>query len=665
MLASLMLLAPAAFAAKPPLPPHVPGEVLVQLRSGTGNLRRDAAIRSASGHIVENVMTRAMQDAHVPGLLRVATTLPIEDAIARLQRDPDVAFAEPNWLCWNEAISNDTYYANGNLWGMYSNDSPAAVGPANTTNAYGSQAEKAWAAGQTGSRSVYVGVVDEGMAFAHPDLAANAWTNPFDPVDGVDNDHNGYVDDIHGWDFLNGDNSVYDGPDDDHGTHVAGTIGGVGGNGAGVAGTCWSVTLVSAKFIGSNGGSVSAAVKAMDYITDLKTRHGLDVVATNNSWAGSGYSQALHNAVLRAAKQGILTIAAAGNSMANNDAVAIYPANLSTLQGTSTESPASYEAVIAVAAIDRYGALASFSNYGPTKVDLGAPGVAIVSTVPPTGYASWSGTSMATPHVTGAAALYKAANPGALASQVRDAILSSVTPTPSLAGKVATGGRLNVGGWLSGQAAIHDVAVESIGAPVSLAKGASATITVLVRNQGTVVDTTTVSMTDTPPAGGAAGSLTAPQSVTLAAGAASTLSFTWNTAPATIGTHVLRATASTVAGEIDVADNTRTVSSTVTTPSADPMAVYSINPSSISRDSYLSVTVTGQGFLPGAHLTFTNGAGDPPTAYAVVVAADGHSLTATVIPPDSLLSLTLPWDVVVTNPDGHSASLSAAFHVVP
>jgi len=573
-LASLVLLASPAFAAKEPLPPHVPGEVLVQLREGTGALQRDAALRKAAAHVLEHLETKAMKDARVPGILRVKTTMDIEDAIEELKRDPDVAYAEPNWICWNEATSNDTYYAGGSMWGMYGDDAPTAAGPSNTTNAYGSQAEEAWAAGQTGSRSVYVGLIDEGMAFSHPELAANAWTNPFDPVDGRDNDSNGYVDDIHGWDFLNGDNSVYDGTEDDHGTHVAGTIGGVGGNGAGVAGMCWNVTIVPAKFIGSNGGPVSAAIRAMDYITDLKTRHGLDVVATNNSWATGSYSQSLHDAVLRAAKQGILTIAAAGNSMADNDAGAIYPANLSTLQGTVTQSAASYDAVISVAAIDRYGALASFSSYGRTKVDLAAPGVAIVSTLPPANYGTYSGTSMATPHVTGAVALYKAGHPGALASEIRNAILATTTPTASLSGKVATGGRLNVGAWYSAPAAVHDVAVVSMSAPSSLTKGASGTIMVLARNQGTASETFTVSVTDTPPAGGAAGSLTAPISVTLGPGASRLLAFRWNTLTATTGSHVLRAAAGTVAGETDLADNARSVTSSVKASAALPLDAY-------------------------------------------------------------------------------------------
>ena len=149
----------------------------------------------------------------------------------------------------------------------------------------------------------------------HEDLAANIWTNPYDAADGVDNDGNGYVDDVRGWDFDgNSNNITFGGATDDHGTHVAGTIAGVGGNGKGVAGVCWSgVKLISGKFLGRSGGTTANAIKAVDYFTDLKTRHGLNIVATNNSWGGGGFSQALQDAIGRANTANILFIAAAGN----------------------------------------------------------------------------------------------------------------------------------------------------------------------------------------------------------------------------------------------------------------------------------------------------------------------------------------------------------------
>jgi len=218
---------------------------------------------------------------------------------------------------------------------------------------------------------------------------------------------------------------------DDHGTHVAGTIGAKGGNGIGVAGINWNVKMLGAKFLGSTGGTIANAVKAVNYFVDLK-KAGLPIVALNNSWGGGGYSQALFDAIQLANNADILFIAAAGNSSANNDISANYPSNYTNPN------------VIAVAAIDNAGALASFSSYGATTVDLGAPGVGIWSTVPNNTYASYSGTSMATPAVTGAAALLKSIQPTATAAQIKQALIEGTTATPSLTGKTLSGGRLDI-----------------------------------------------------------------------------------------------------------------------------------------------------------------------------------------------------------------------------
>jgi subtilisin family serine protease len=303
------------------------------------------------------------------------------------------------------------------------------------TGAFGIGAATAWQNDKTDCSSVYVGIIDEGVNFAHVDLAANAGNSPREAENGLDEDGNNYIDDVYGWDFVNNDKTVYDGgTEDQHGTHVAGTIGGVGGNGIGVAGVCWNVKLLSAKFLGPNGGSLSNAVKAVDYFTNLKKK-GLNIVATNNSWGGGGYSQALYDAIQRANVEGILFVAAAGNSAANNDNTASYPSNYNSAN------------VIAVASITSTGTLSSFSSYGATTVDIGAPGSGIYSTLPGNSYGSYSGTSMATPHVTGAVALYKALNPSATAAETKAAILAAAIQTPSLAGKVVTGGRLSVAGF--------------------------------------------------------------------------------------------------------------------------------------------------------------------------------------------------------------------------
>jgi subtilisin family serine protease len=286
---------------------------------------------------------------------------------------------------------------------------------------------------------VVVGIIDEGVMNTHEDLSANCWVNAHDPVNGVDDDGNGYVDDTWGWDFVNNDRTTFDGTGDDHATHVAGTIGAVGGNGIGVAGVNWNVKMISCKFLGSSGGTTANAIKALDYVTDMKTRQGLNIVATNNSWGGGGYSSLLYAAIDRANTANILFVAAAGNSSTNNDATANYPSNYTNPN------------VIAVAAIKSTGALSSFSCWGATMVDLGAPGEAIYSTIPvkgaghkiASGYASYSGTSMATPHVTGAVALYASTHAGDAAA-IKSAILGSTIPTSSLSGKCVTGGRLSV-----------------------------------------------------------------------------------------------------------------------------------------------------------------------------------------------------------------------------
>ncbi|MFN7677200.1 MAG: S8 family peptidase, partial [Cyanobacteriota bacterium] len=351
------------------------------------------------------------------------------------------------------------------LWGMYGDTSSPA-------NGFGSQAAEAWGRGYTGMANVVVGIIDEGVQISHPDLVNNLGSNPGEiSGNGIDDDGNGYVDDRYGWDFVSNDSSVYDGTADDHGTHVAGTIGGEGGNGMGVAGVSWDVSLLSGKFLGATGGTTANAVRAVDYFTDLKVRHGLNLVATNNSWGGGGYSQALYDAINRANNANIFFVAAAGNS------------------SSSTPSyPAAYDLpnVISVASIDSNGGLSSFSNYGSSWVDLGAPGGGIVSTLPGNTYGTYSGTSMATPHVTGALALMRSAQPTATLAQLKQALLESVTQTASLVGKTATGGRLDVNTAIS---RLNDLVAPNPGtptyavaAPASVNEGAALSFTITTTN---------------------------------------------------------------------------------------------------------------------------------------------------------------------------------------
>ena len=333
-----------------------------------------------------------------------------------------VAGIEPDFAIRPTAVPNDPSFTD--QWGLR-----------NTGQAGGSRggdiaAVAAWDV-TTGSRSVVVAVIDSGFDYTHPDLAANAWRNPGEvPGDGLDNDGNGFVDDVHGWDFANDDADPMD--DDGHGTHVAGTIGAVGDNGVGVTGVSWQVSIMGLKFLDAEGsGSISDAIAAISYATRMRREFGVNVVATNNSWGGADRSLALRAAIAEGGAAGILFVTAAGNDGVNGDRRANYPAN------------EDLDAVIAVTATNRSNRLPAFATYGPVHVDLAAPGAAIRSTVPGGGYATFSGTSMAAPHVTGTIALLATANPAASATAIRGAILSTTRPLAALTGKTVTGGLLD------------------------------------------------------------------------------------------------------------------------------------------------------------------------------------------------------------------------------
>lgn len=410
----------------------VPNEVILKFSAGSTESRRNSILNNISGSVLEHIHTNAMKRrGDKEGVYLVRTSLNAINAINKGKAEDGVEFVEPNFIYQHTAITDDTYFSNGSLWGM-----------GNTSSIYGSNAATAWAAGKTGSRAVYIGIIDEGVMNEHEDLIGNFAVNPFEVAgNGQDDDGNGLIDDVNGWDFAGNNNTIFDGATDDHGTHVAGTIGAIANNGKGVVGVNWNVSLLSAKFLGSRGGTTANAIKAVDYFTDLKNK-GLNIVATNNSWGGGGFSQALQDAIERANTANVLFIAAAGNSTINIDASASYPAAYPNAN------------IIAVAALNSNGTIASYSNYGATKVDIGAPGSGIWSTIPKSvkgkmtsAYASYNGTSMATPHVSGACALYASIYPGSTAAAIKNAILGSATPTSSLSGKTLTGGRLNVSGF--------------------------------------------------------------------------------------------------------------------------------------------------------------------------------------------------------------------------
>jgi serine protease len=369
----------------------------------------------------------------VPGLYKVnvGANLNVDSVLNAYNTRADVEYAQFDFRVQIAATPNDPRYSS--QWGL---NNIAQTGGLNDADI---DAPEAWNT-TTGSRSIIVGVIDTGIDYNHPDLAANIWRNTREIAgNGIDDDANGFRDDIRGWDFRNNDADPFD--DNAHGTHVAGIIGAVGNNGVGVTGVAWNVQLMPLKFLGADGsGSTSSAVSAINYAV----ANGAKIL--NNSWGGGGFSQALNDAVARARAAGVIFVAAAGNEANNNDTRPSYPANIAV------------DNVLSVAATDSSDRLASFSNFGATTVDIAAPGVGILSTTPNNTYSSFSGTSMATPFVAGAAALVWSANPSLTYSQVIGRLTSSVDVIPGLAGKVSTSGRLNVNRALSGSTPVDSTA---------------------------------------------------------------------------------------------------------------------------------------------------------------------------------------------------------------
>jgi serine protease len=355
----------------------------------------------------------------VPGLWEVTLDEGVEAAaaLAAYQADPNVLYAEFNFTVFVSLIPDDPEFPQ--LYGLHNTGQTGGTPDADI------DAPEAWDV-HTGTGNTIVAVIDTGVDYNHPDLAGNMWTNVGEQngTAGVDDDGNGYVDDIHGYDFVNNDGNPID--DHGHGTHVAGTIGAVGNNTVGVTGVIWNVQIMALKFLNSNGsGSLSAAISAVNYAV----ANGASI--SNNSWGGGPFIQSLYDAIQAAGVQDHLFVAAAGNSGINTDLSPAYPASYNLPN------------IISVAATNHADGLASFSNFGLVTVDLGAPGVGIRSTLPGGGYGNLSGTSMASPHVAGVAALVRDLNPTWTFQQVKDVILNTADPIAALQGKSVTGGRLN------------------------------------------------------------------------------------------------------------------------------------------------------------------------------------------------------------------------------
>jgi subtilisin family serine protease len=357
----------------------------------------------------------------------------VQSAVNVYKSNPDVMYAEPDYvislipdqrvpeptiynanLSQNVSIPNDSYFYN--QWSFHNTGQTGGTVDADI------DAPEAWALTNR-SDSVVVAVIDTGVLYNHSDLSSNIWKNPGEiPDNNIDDDGNGYVDDTRGWNFVNSTNDPID--DQEHGTHVSGIIGAEGNNGIGVAGVSWNVKIMPLKAFDQYGqGSTLDAIKAIDYAN----ANGASVIS--NSWGGPEYSQALKDAIDASPA---VVICAAGNGNGNdNDYYPVYPASFSSPN------------IISVAATDHNDTLAVFSNIGLSSVDLAAPGTSILSTYYLGNYVTMSGTSMATPHVSGVAALVKAANPSLSSAQIKNILLSTVDKKSSLSGKIASGGRLN------------------------------------------------------------------------------------------------------------------------------------------------------------------------------------------------------------------------------
>ncbi|MCC2677883.1 MAG: subtilase [Pseudobdellovibrio sp.] len=414
-LTTLTLSSVVAFAGAPKIE-SVPGEYVVRLKPNM--------MMSSSKQTLSN-MLGAYVKSTIPSQNIVVVKKPVfeiaSSAIATLKSNPMVEVAEPNLIYRINRLPNDPMLEQ--LWGLKNvgqKDPSGKVGVAGVDIG----AEQAWDI-TTGSDDMVVAIIDTGIDYNHPDLKDNMWTNAAEAAGqaGVDDDNNGVVDDIHGYNAINNSGDPMD--DQGHGSHCAGTIGARGDDGVGVAGVNWRVKMMAVKFLSASGsGTLEDAVKAIDYANKMGAK------IQSNSWGGGGFSQTLFDVIKQSDEKGALFIAAAGNDNNNNDTRPSYPATYAVPN------------IISVAAIDNKGARASFSSYGKKTVHVGAPGVNVLSS---TGgdYDSFSGTSMATPHVSGIAALVWGHETALTGREVKERILKTARPIAGLKGKVATGGLAN------------------------------------------------------------------------------------------------------------------------------------------------------------------------------------------------------------------------------
>jgi subtilisin family serine protease len=417
----------------------VPGEVLVRYRNESFARSKGASMRIAAidGRLLSLDVHRPRSADYLPGL-RLARVAPEDTlkAVETLRQQPDVVDAEPNYILKADVTPNDPQAAQQyaiNLMGL----------------------PQAWdtRTGSTGPDKIVIGVIDQGIDFNHPDLAANIWINPGEvPGNGIDDDGNGFTDDVRGFNFVNNNGTTFSGSaSEDHASHVSGIAGAVGNNGVGIAGVNWSVGLMSLKFLDQFGfGDTLDAIDAVLYAKMMRdlwvsTNHakGANVRVLNASFGGALFSQQFLDAVNAANTSGIMLVAAAGNVdngtlEPNNDLIPHFP--------SSFDAPN----IMAVAASNQADALAGFSHFGATSVDIAAPGSGILSTTPGNTYSIFDGTSMAAPQVSGAAALLWAQNQNLTVQQVKNLLMANGTVISGFGDKILSNRRLNVGASMQG-----------------------------------------------------------------------------------------------------------------------------------------------------------------------------------------------------------------------
>lgn len=420
---------------------YVPGEIIVKFKAGREqNFKQNKSLKALG---ITN--TRDIKLSYDKlSVLKIANNLSMEAALKTLNENADIEYAEPNYIYsvnpikvenllskkllkspftdFTAATPTDPQF--GQLWGLRNTGSNEPQGKVGVEGA-DINALNAWDI-STGSKAVKIAVIDTGVDYNHPDLKDNMWKNTaeLNGKAGVDDDGNGFVDDIYGYDFANDDANPMDG--NSHGTHCSGTIGAVHNNNVGVAGVMRDVSIMAVKFLGDDGsGSLEGAIRAIDYATMM------NVDLMSNSWGGGGRSQALLDAIQKASDKGIIFTAAAGNSSSNNDSTPSYPASYDTPN------------MVAVAATTAQNGLASFSSYGRNSVHIGAPGHNILSTVAGGGYDVYSGTSMATPHVSGVLGLLLAKEGRMSHATLRERLTLTGVPVAALRGKTQTASRID------------------------------------------------------------------------------------------------------------------------------------------------------------------------------------------------------------------------------